>query len=124
VQWFSSVNGFLGNGADLPLQASALSEGLHTITISGTDSANLTTTASVQIYVFNESIPTLYIQSSGNQVVLSWSSADSNFLLASTTNLAAGIWTPVTNAPVALDAYQSVTLGATNSAEFFRLQLP
>ena len=124
VQWFSSIDGLLGYGADLPVQASALTAGLHTVTVSATDNENLTSSASVQIYVLNESIPTLGIgKTAGNQIVLSWSSADTFFSLVSTTNLATGIWTPVTNVPVAMDAYQSVTLDATNTAEFFQLQL-
>lgn len=66
--------------------------------------------------------PTLAIQASGNNVVLSWPAADTGFTLKSAKALPAGPWTDV-NAPVTVvGGSNTVTVPKLEAAEFFRLQ--
>lgn len=66
--------------------------------------------------------PTLTIQASGNNVVLSWPAADTGFTLKSAKALPAGPWTDV-NAPVTVVGDRNtVTLPKQEAAEYFRLQ--
>jgi hypothetical protein len=123
VQWSSSLDGVLGAGAVLDYQASALSEGLHTITVSATDREGLNASASVQIYVLRQPQPQLCIQLAGNQALLSWPSSVTNFVLLSASDVASGLWTPVSAPPVAADSTQTVTVDATNAAQFFQLRM-
>jgi uncharacterized repeat protein (TIGR01451 family) len=67
--------------------------------------------------------PKLSIQSGGNQIQLSWPSSVTNFVLLTTTDLASGVWTPVSNQPVGANATQTVTLGLTNAPQFFLLRM-
>jgi hypothetical protein len=62
---------------------------------------------------------------SASQFVLSWPSTASAYQLLTATNLAPPvIWNLVTNTPVAGNGQNSVTLAATNTAQFFRLTTP
>lgn len=69
--------------------------------------------------------PSLFISEAGNDVVLAWSALAEGFRLQSNTNLtnAAG-WLLVPQSPVLANGWFTVTLGATNSARFFRLREP
>jgi hypothetical protein len=123
VQWVSSLDGPLGGGAVLNLEADALSEGTHLITVTATDSAGLTNSATVQIYVLRAPLPQLTINLDGNsQVDITWLSSATNYLLQASTNLLSGNWTVVTNTPVAADAEQTVTVDLAPASTFFRLQ--
>jgi uncharacterized repeat protein (TIGR01451 family) len=124
VQWVSSLDGLLGHGAVLNFEADALSEGRHLITVTATDSLGLTNSASVTITVLRQLPPALSIQLIGSQVLLSWSSSVTNYLLESTTSLSPAAWSTVTNAPVAADITQTVTLNLSSTYRFFRLRLP
>jgi hypothetical protein len=123
VQWVSSLDNSLGQGAVLNLEADTLSEGTHLITVTATDSAGLSSSASVQINVLNAPPPQLSIDlSDPSHAEVSWLSSATNYLLQVTTDLTSGNWTAVTNAPEAADAIQTVTVPLTPAASFFRLQ--
>jgi hypothetical protein len=61
--------------------------------------------------------PTLFIQSSKLDVVLSWDATASGFTLEQTDNLSAAVWTP---APTG----NPVMIAATNGTRFYRLRKP
>jgi uncharacterized repeat protein (TIGR01451 family) len=124
VQWVSSLDGPLGSGAELDFEASVLSEGMHLITVTATDSEGLTNSASVQIYVLRQSPPELAIQYNGGQIQVSWPSSYTNYVLEASLSLAPSSWTLVTNAPVAADITQTVNLKLSNTDRFFRLLMP
>jgi uncharacterized repeat protein (TIGR01451 family) len=124
VEWTSSLDGALGNGDTLALPADGLSEGIHMITVTATDSLGLTNSASVTIYVLSQPPPNLAIQNANNQVLLSWPASVTNYLLETTTSLMPASWSTVTNVPVAADITQTVTLNLSQTNRFFRLRLP
>jgi len=77
------------------------------------------------ISVSPEVVPTLAIARSGNQAAVSWTTNAADFHLVSTPSLSPPItWTAVTNQPVINGPSFVVTIQATNSAQFFRLELP
>jgi YVTN family beta-propeller protein len=57
--WTSDRDGLLGTGAALDLEAIALSEGCHVITLTATDSGGLSNTEYVRICVFTSAPPTV-----------------------------------------------------------------
>ncbi len=123
VQWASSLDGSLGYGAVLNLEADTLSEGTHLITVTATDSAGLTNSATVQIYILRVPPPQLTINTDGNgQADITWLSSMTNYTLQASTNLFSGNWTTVTNVPVAADAEQTVTVDLAPTTRFFRLK--
>jgi hypothetical protein len=119
--WTSSLDGALGPGAILNLKAALLTEGTHIMTVAAINGLGLTNSASVKIHVLREPPPSLEIQLTRNQVLLSWPSSVTNYVLESTLDLAAGNWTPVTNAPFAADAQQTVTVDISATLKFYRL---
>ena len=121
MQWVSSRDGVLGSGAVLNFETDALSEGAHLVT--ATDSAGLTNSASVKIYLLRQPPPQLAIERSGNQLLLSWPASVTNFVLESSLSLAPANWITVTNVPVAADATQTVTSDLSAQTKFFRLQM-
>jgi hypothetical protein len=56
-----------------------------------------------------------------NQVILSWPAAATNFVLQSTTNLAAPAWDAVANAPVVVNGEYQVTNTASDPQRLYRL---
>ncbi|MGA2247419.1 MAG: hypothetical protein ABSH48_20715 [Verrucomicrobiota bacterium] len=123
VQWVSSLDGFLGDGAVLNFEANALSEGTHIITVTATDSAGLSSSASVEIYVLSAPPPQLSIDlNDSGQAEITWLSSATNYVLQATTDLLSGNWMTVTNAPAAANAIQTVTVPLTPTPSFFRLQ--
>ena len=126
VQWTSSRDGLLGSGAALNFEADALSEGAHTITVTGMDSLGLTNSASVQIFVLRDLPPQLSLDLLGNpanQAHLSWPAASTNFVLETTTSLTSPNWTSITNAPVVNGDTQSVTVNVSGPVNFYRLRM-
>jgi hypothetical protein len=119
--WTSSLDGALGSGAILNLEAAILTEGTHIMTVAAIDRLGLTSSASVKIHVLREPLPSLDIQLAGNQVLLSWPSSVTNYVLESALDLAAGAWRPVTNVPFAADAQQTVTVDISARSKFYRL---
>jgi hypothetical protein len=66
--------------------------------------------------------PLLTVSAAGGNVVLAWRAFAPEFNLQSHTNVAAAAgWTLVPQTPVLSNGWHTVTLGATNSARFFRL---
>jgi formylglycine-generating enzyme required for sulfatase activity len=66
--------------------------------------------------------PTLSIAPAGNQMVLFWPAAVTNYILQSTTNLAAPNWVTVSNVvPMTINNNATVTVTNTSLARFFRL---
>jgi uncharacterized repeat protein (TIGR01451 family) len=124
LQWTSSLNGPLGSGTTVALEADTLSEGMHLITVTATDAEGLTNSAQAAIYVVRQSPPTLAIQQIGNQIQLTWPSSVTNYVLESTTQLLPMNWTSVTNVPVAADLLQTVNLNLSTTNRFFRLRMP
>ena len=124
IAWTSSVNGALGNGEVLNFEAGALSEGTHIITVTATDSLNLTGSASVKIHVLRSPPPSLGIQLAGNHALLTWPSSVTNYVLESTLALPTTNWFTVTNVPVAADAEQTVTVDIATTSKFYRLRMP
>jgi hypothetical protein len=62
--------------------------------------------------------PTLFIQFSGGNVIISWSPATPGFVLEETTNLVSPLWGPApTGNPTA-------PIGASGLAKFYRLRKP
>lgn len=69
--------------------------------------------------------PAIDIRSSGNQVRLSWTALAAEFKLQSNTNLVVtNGWVNVAGAPVQTNHLLTVSLPATNAAQFFRLSNP
>ena len=66
---------------------------------------------------FSGQAPTLFIQWSGDSVIVSWSPATAGFQLEATTDLTGAVWTA---APIG----NPVTLPITGAAQFFRLTKP
>jgi uncharacterized repeat protein (TIGR03803 family) len=66
--------------------------------------------------------PSLAIVPSSNQVVISWPASASTYVLQTTTNLASGIWSDITNGIATAGANMSFTSTAGGRAAFFRLQ--
>jgi hypothetical protein len=62
VVWRSSLNGVLGSGDVLNLEADSLSEGSHAITVTATDSLGLSNSASIQIFVLQQPTPKLSLR--------------------------------------------------------------
>jgi hypothetical protein len=125
VQWVSSLNGVLGYGARLNLEADTLSEGLHTITAYGFDSSSLTGSASVRIFVLRQMPPQLSINYQplpSGQVQLTWPSSYTNYALQTSPSLRPSNWTVVPTMPVVNGAFQTVTVSA-NAPAYFRLIL-
>ncbi len=122
VQWTSSRDGVLGNGALVLLDASILSEGNHVITVTATDSGGLTNSASVSIQVFREIPPLLNITRVQDQALISWPAAATNFLLEFTRTLPAANWAAVTNTLVISNGLQFLTVPVDGGSKFFRLR--
>jgi hypothetical protein len=65
----------------------------------------------------NGQTPTLFIQWSGNSVMVSWSPASAGFQLEATADLTGAVWT-------AAPSGNPVTLPITGAAQFYRLTNP
>ncbi len=68
-----------------------------------------------------QSLPTLTIQPSGNQDVLSWPTDVGAYVLQETSSLASTNWATATNATATVGTQNEVTVTPTGAAQFFRL---
>jgi hypothetical protein len=97
---------------------------------SSTPVANSTASVNIPRYgivtLYGIAQPKLGAANLGNgQLALSWQQAGAGFLLQSTSNLSpTTIWTSLTNNGAITNDIASVTLSASQSAQFFRLMLP
>ena len=85
--------------------------------------------ATGQIVAMSVTVPTpdgtvLTISTDGNNVVLSWPSDGTPFILEQTTNLASGNWTTVNASTVDDGLTLTVTVPAISGSKFFRLRSP
>jgi hypothetical protein len=125
VQWADDLAGPLGSGDSLYLEADALIEGRHLITVTATDSLGLANSASVEIIVLADPQPALALEIVGGQVRVSWPATTvTNFVLETSVDLSSGVWTPVTSEPVIVDDQQVVILDAADAVRYYRLRLP
>jgi hypothetical protein len=66
--------------------------------------------------------PTLQAKVSGTNIVLSWPSSATGYVLQSSTKIGPGAaWTPVTTAPTSSNGVNTVTIPIGSGAQFFRL---
>jgi hypothetical protein len=124
VQWSSNLDGPLGHGAIVTFNASTLSEGYHTITVTATDSAGLTNSAVTHLRDLRAPPPQLTIQMSpgSSNATLSWPAQYTNYVLQASASLAAG-WATITNTPPKLIGnQQTVSVGPSGLKSFFRLK--
>jgi hypothetical protein len=122
VQWTLDSTNSLGSGQDLTFEADlVLSEGYHTLTVTATDSLNLSSSASTQIAYLSAPIPQLNIEQAGTQVLLSWPAVTTNYLLQSTPSLQPTAWTNILVAPSISYDQQVVPVDITPESQFFRL---
>lgn len=113
--WTPTPNGTtysLANFAGLPLQVGLLAGGFNSgaTVVNGFDS-----------FMLDQTIigPTLTASISGGNVAVSWA-ASGTYTLQYSLNLKSNTWLPA-GTPVTANGISTVTLPATNSAEFFRL---
>jgi Concanavalin A-like lectin/glucanases superfamily len=66
--------------------------------------------------------PSLQIGGSGSQITLKWPANAAGFTLQSTTNLAGGSWTAVSGTPTVVNGFNNLTLPASQTKIFYRLQ--
>ena len=69
-----------------------------------------------------DGIPSPSLLAAGNNLVISWSSAPTGFVLQATADLKGGNWTNVSQVPQAAGDNLEVTLPASGAAAFFRLK--
>jgi hypothetical protein len=127
LEWSSSADGVLGLGQTLIRQASDLSEGTHLITVTATDSAGATNSASVPIDVRRLPPPALSVveflgPAGDRQVLLSWPALVSAYMLETTDDLLTGVWVPVPDPPVIVENDFVVILTIGEQKRFYRLR--
>lgn len=66
--------------------------------------------------------PQLAIRQANGSVVVSWPTSFAGFLLQSSSNLAPGTWTPVSQAVIPTNGLNTVTLQIQSAEQFYRLQ--
>jgi len=97
--------------------------GEYPVTVAVHDYLGATTTAFSTALI--APAPALNISKLTNQFLLSWPITPTNFSLQVSTNLALTTnWLAVTNAPLLTNGEKRVTIDATNSIRFYRLQKP
>jgi hypothetical protein len=88
LEWTSDLDGFIGTGDNFLINASQLSDGNHTITLTATDSGGLTSTASVNVVIsrlnpslpppgdFNKAYPLMGAIHIPTNITLNWGTSD------------------------------------------------
>ncbi len=123
VVWSSDRDGALGAGSVVTFPVTTLSQGLHTITLTATDSAGLTGSAVTHLWVLSSSVPRLSIQvtQGHSYATVSWPAIFTNYVLQSSASLVSG-WAALTNnPPVVNGSQQTVTVPISRGNSFFRL---
>jgi hypothetical protein len=124
ARWVSSLDGLLGNGPSLALNAGILSEGDHLITITGTDSAGASTSRTFRLRVRREVSPSLEIERVGELVRVAWPAGLADFVLEWSESLLPQGWAPVPQAPEIIGGLKRVSMPAASTRGFFRLRKP
>jgi hypothetical protein len=98
--WADSINGDLGVGDEISLDASTLAEGDHLLTVTATDSAGNKSAANVRVAV--QRVLSVPLQASivGDQIELTWPSWASTFTVLAAFNIDSSYWFPIEGAPV------------------------
>ncbi|HYV28343.1 MAG TPA: peptidylprolyl isomerase, partial [Candidatus Eisenbacteria bacterium] len=97
--------------------------GEYPVTVTVNDYLGATTTAFSTAFI--APAPALNISKLTNQFLLSWPIIPTNFSLQVSTDLSVTTnWLAVTNAPLLTNGEKRVTIDATNSIRFYRLQKP
>lgn len=124
IRWTSSLDGFLGQGRALERSASGLTPGEHLVTVSATDSAGASASASIRITVALTARPALQIRpgATPGTVVVAWSPASAK--LESTPHLQPPVpWRRVLAAPDSDRlAVTPAIVTLQGEAQFFRVQ--
>jgi hypothetical protein len=92
------------------------------VTLSLTAQINGTSTSYDVDNIVVQPIPSLGIQISGANTILSWPTNSLGFSLQSAASLDSGSWNVITNTPIAVGTNLTVTLSATNQVQFFNLK--
>lgn len=122
--WSSSRDGVLGVGRFLSREATALSEGVHEITVTATDLAGLSQQATVSIEIAREPRPRLGVRLEGSRVILSWDSLVWDYQLETATRLQPADWQVVTEPVTLVEDQWTVAVEADQATRFFRLRRP
>ena len=137
--WFTSAGGVSASyiakwdGTNWSALGSGMNSGVSALLVSGGDlyAGGSFTIAGGKVSGFVArahlfSIPALSIVRSGNAVNVSWPSVDAaGFALKQADNMASSVnWAPITGGITDVGTNKSVTVPATNSQQFFRLQGP
>lgn len=122
--WSSSRDGVLGTGRFWSREATALSEGVHEITVTATDLAGLSQQASVSIEIAREPRPRLGVRREGSRVILFWDSLVWDYQLEATTHLLPADWQVVTEPVTLIEDQWTVQVEAGQATRFFRLRRP
>jgi len=69
-------------------------------------------------------IPSLFVQSGGNSVLLSWLAGVSGYSLQSATDLLTGTWANVTNSIMVTNGFNEVLVSPAVGNNYYRLTLP
>ena len=121
IDW-SLGNLTTNKSAAMVVTATAIIGGTWTNLFSLGDSDGAAFAASSQVITVAAPAPVLTITLVSNQVVLSWPVSAGSYILQMAPSLPAGaIWVAVTNVPVVVGDFNTVTLPITGTKRFFRL---
>ena len=124
VVWSSDRDGQLGSGALLSVLPVNLTEGQHVITVTATDSAGHTVTASETINVSHSDAPKVTTTVVDDDLVLSWPASYDAWQLQESLDISTGIWFTVSADVEAADDQISVRVPLTDDPTYFRLVSP
>lgn len=122
VQWVSSIDGPLGTGSALVLNAAGLSESDHLVTVTGTDSGGATSAATIRLRVRREVSPMLEVAQEGQSLVVSWPAALADYVLETSARLDPAQWIVLTGAIETRAGFRRATIPAAGPQTFFRLR--
>lgn len=124
ISWTSDVQGLLGSGSPLVLDASTLAEGPHRITAAVSDLAGNQAVQQVSIVVQRRSGPGLAIQLFDDVAELSWSSAYDLWQVEATLSLHQPYWYRVSGDPQWQEGRMSLDTPLSDETVYYRLVAP
>ena len=125
-QWSDNLNGNLGTGNELSVDASTLAPGAHVITVTATNSAGIQSQATVTFTV-QPSLPTpLTAALLGDQVEFTWSDGNSTLAVWATFDLDNPNWFLVEGVPTddATNSVMVLDVPILEDSLFFELAPP